>query len=104
MPCFCSTIVKISQVRQSIKENINSIILWAIGTYPVEQEDNDIEMIMFIPINSNDRDPDSQAIFEKNEYYAISGKIVPEDYRDDSRNINTSQLIEQSTDNLIQIT
>ncbi|CAG8655498.1 617_t:CDS:2, partial [Scutellospora calospora] len=55
-------------------------MLWAIGTYPVEQDDNDIEMIIFILINSNDRDPDSQVIFEKNKYYAISRKIIPEDY------------------------
>ncbi|CAG8688160.1 10217_t:CDS:1, partial [Cetraspora pellucida] len=80
MLCFCNTIVKINQVQQSVKENINSIILWAIGTYPVKQEDNDIKMVMFILIDPNDRDPDSQAIFEKNEYYAISRKIIPEHY------------------------
>ncbi|CAG8582707.1 15989_t:CDS:2, partial [Cetraspora pellucida] len=81
MPCYGNTIVKIIQIRQSIKESINCTIVWAIGTYPIEQEDNDIELVMFVPINLNDRDPDSQAIFEKNKYYAISEKIVPENYR-----------------------
>ncbi|CAG8819359.1 11472_t:CDS:2, partial [Racocetra persica] len=81
MPCYGNTIVKINQVRQSIRDNISSIIVWAIGTYPVEQEDNDIELVMFVPIDSDERDPDSQAIFEKNKYYIIGGKVVPEHYR-----------------------
>ncbi|CAG8496235.1 7053_t:CDS:2 [Cetraspora pellucida] len=63
------------------RESIDSIVIWAIGTYPVEQDDNEIEMVMFVPIDPNDQDPDTHAVFEKNEYYAVSGKIVPEYYR-----------------------
>ncbi|CAG8762459.1 15579_t:CDS:1, partial [Cetraspora pellucida] len=70
MPCFCNTIVKINQTRQSVKENIGSIIVWAIGRYLVEQDDNNIELVMFVPIDPNDRNPDNCAVFEKNEYYA----------------------------------
>ncbi|CAG8826734.1 26789_t:CDS:1, partial [Racocetra persica] len=80
MPCYGNTIIKISQVRQSIRDNISSIIIWAIGIYPVEQEDNDIELVMFIPIDSDERDPDSQAVFKKNEYYIIGKKVIPEYY------------------------
>ncbi|RIB05347.1 hypothetical protein C2G38_2047659 [Gigaspora rosea] len=38
-------------------------------------------MIMFVPIEPNKRDPDSQAVFEKDHYYVVSGKIVLEIYR-----------------------
>ncbi|CAG8539189.1 3286_t:CDS:2, partial [Racocetra persica] len=81
MPCYCNTIIKINQVRQSTNENINLTIVWSISTYLAEQEDNDIEMVMFIPINTDDIDSDCQAIFEKNKYYAICEKIIPGCYR-----------------------
>ncbi|RIB27142.1 hypothetical protein C2G38_2161317 [Gigaspora rosea] len=42
-------------------------------------------MIMFILIEPDDRDPDNQAVFEKNGYYIVSGKIVPEYYRGTKR-------------------
>ncbi|RIB07702.1 hypothetical protein C2G38_2252460 [Gigaspora rosea] len=81
MPCFATTIVKISQVRLYVKDEINSAVVWAVGNYPIEQETNSMVIIMFVPIDPNKRDPDSQAVFEKDHYYVVSGKIVPEIYR-----------------------
>ncbi|CAG8632637.1 10855_t:CDS:2, partial [Scutellospora calospora] len=43
---------------------------WAIGTYPIGQEKNEIELKLFLPINPNERDPEIQAIFEKDEYFS----------------------------------
>ncbi|CAG8574327.1 13021_t:CDS:2, partial [Cetraspora pellucida] len=80
---ICSIMQNIS-INKGL-ENIGSIIVWAIGTYPVEQDNNDIELVMFVPIDPNDRDPDNCAVFEKNEYYAVSEKIMPEYYRGTKR-------------------
>ncbi|CAG8787401.1 1277_t:CDS:2, partial [Racocetra persica] len=41
------------------------------------REDNEIELALFVPINYKDRDPESQAIFKRNQYYSVGGKIVP---------------------------
>ncbi|CAG8587523.1 9237_t:CDS:2, partial [Cetraspora pellucida] len=55
MLCYGNTIVKINQVQQSIRENINSII-----------EDNDIELVMFVPINVDERDPNIATLTHHN--------------------------------------
>ncbi|CAG8734232.1 4361_t:CDS:1, partial [Cetraspora pellucida] len=75
----------INQTQQTVKENIGSIIIWVIGTYSVEHEDNNIKLVMFILVNPNDKNPDNCAIFEKNEHYAISGKIMPKYYHGTKR-------------------
>ncbi|CAG8631743.1 15291_t:CDS:2 [Cetraspora pellucida] len=79
MPCNVDTIVKVNQVRQSYKEDTKLFVVWAIGAYPVESEDCEMEMVLFISTNHEERDPNSQSIFEKNEYYC-GGKVVPRNY------------------------
>ncbi|RIB23455.1 hypothetical protein C2G38_2139743 [Gigaspora rosea] len=45
--------------------------------YPLERAYNDIEVTLFLPVNPDDRNPESQAIFMRNKYYSVGGKIVP---------------------------
>ncbi|CAG8486509.1 28155_t:CDS:2 [Dentiscutata erythropus] len=45
MPCYRDTIVRIKLVWQTVKENNNFIVLWAVGSYPVERKSNDLEMV-----------------------------------------------------------
>ncbi|CAG8795824.1 12992_t:CDS:2, partial [Dentiscutata erythropus] len=52
------------------------LTIYATGTYPVESEDHELEMVLFILINDEERDPNTQSIFEKNEFYCVSGKIM----------------------------
>ncbi|CAG8672110.1 1267_t:CDS:2 [Racocetra persica] len=67
MPCYADTIIKVKHVKQSGKEDAKMLSVWAIRTYPTGREDNEIEVILFIPINPNDRDSKSQAIFKRDE-------------------------------------
>ncbi|CAG8726696.1 12171_t:CDS:1, partial [Cetraspora pellucida] len=71
MPCYADTIVKIKYVRKTEKDDSSLMIVWAIGVYPVECEDNEIEMILFVPANSDKRDSDTQAVFEKDSFYLV---------------------------------
>ncbi|CAG8704754.1 3007_t:CDS:2, partial [Cetraspora pellucida] len=79
------TIVRIKYVRQNENESSGLVSVWAIGTYPVGHEDYEIEIILFVSIDLKKRDPDTQAIFEKNEFYLVGCKIVPEKYNNSIR-------------------
>ncbi|CAG8680958.1 9837_t:CDS:2, partial [Cetraspora pellucida] len=50
------------------------------GVYPIKSEDNEIEIILFVPIDEDERDPNIQSVFARNEYYSICEKIVPGTY------------------------
>ncbi|RIB11619.1 hypothetical protein C2G38_2202953 [Gigaspora rosea] len=54
MPCYLDTIIKIKYVKQNETKDTKSVSVWAIGLYP--------------------------AVFRKDEYYFISGKIIPSHY------------------------
>ncbi|CAG8796266.1 15246_t:CDS:1, partial [Gigaspora rosea] len=82
MPCYASTIVRIKYVKKYEKEDANYIRVWAIGGYQIEREDNNFEMTLFVPINIDKRDPETQAIFEKDNFYCVGGKIVPSYYKE----------------------
>ena len=43
-------------------------------------EGNKIEMILFVSINSDKRDPEPQVVFEKDRFYFVGGKIVSKYY------------------------
>ncbi|CAG8836878.1 6288_t:CDS:2, partial [Cetraspora pellucida] len=58
---------------------------WAVGMYPVGNEDCLIELVLFVLIDGEERDLDTQAIFEKDEFYSVRGKIVPGKYNNDIR-------------------
>lgn len=85
MPCYAETIVRIKYTRQHVKENSDLLIVWALGTYPIEREDNDIELVLFVPEDPDSRDPDSQAIFKKDCFFSVGGKIVPGQYGGNKR-------------------
>ncbi|CAG8467561.1 6868_t:CDS:2 [Cetraspora pellucida] len=85
MLCYADTIIKAKVVRRSEKENAKVNSVWTIGTYPVGREDNEIEVTLFVLTNPDDRDPESQAIFKRDEYYSIGGKIVPGIYNRKTR-------------------
>ncbi|CAG8701726.1 18368_t:CDS:2 [Dentiscutata erythropus] len=85
MPCYADTIVKVKIVRQTAKEEDNLLVVWAVGSYPVEREDNDLEMVLFVPIDSSKRDPETQAIFERNSFFSVGGKILPGYYEGNKR-------------------
>lgn len=77
--------MRVKFVRQSVKEDNNFIVFWAVGTYPVEREVSDLEMVLFIPIDSGERDPETQAVFEKDGFYSVGGKIIPGYYGNNKR-------------------
>ncbi|CAG8798467.1 31635_t:CDS:2, partial [Racocetra persica] len=70
------TIVRIKYMSQNVNEDINSLVIWALDSYPVEREDYDIEMSLFVPLNLDDRDPEIQVIFEKDNFFLWGGKII----------------------------
>ncbi|CAG8503603.1 11753_t:CDS:2, partial [Scutellospora calospora] len=59
--------------------------IWAISCYSVEREDYKIEMIIFVPANMYERDLETQAVFKKDKFYCIGGKIVPNNYEKDKK-------------------
>ncbi|CAG8616075.1 8625_t:CDS:2 [Diversispora eburnea] len=77
MPCYVDTIVRIKLVRCTERKDIKSLMVWAIGVYHFERENNEIEMVLFVPLASQKRDSKTQAIFEQNNFYSVGGKIVP---------------------------
>ncbi|CAG8584459.1 22550_t:CDS:2 [Cetraspora pellucida] len=85
MPCYADTIVRIKHVRRNKKEDSRTFSLWAIGAYPIGTEDLEMEMTLPMPINPDDRDPDSQALFKRDEYFSVGGKIVPGTYAGNKR-------------------
>ncbi|CAG8514651.1 23530_t:CDS:2, partial [Cetraspora pellucida] len=60
----------------SVKEESNLTHIWAIGIYSVKSEDCKIEIVLFIPINDHDRNPNTQSVFVKNEYFSIGEKMT----------------------------
>ncbi|CAG8763240.1 33462_t:CDS:2, partial [Racocetra persica] len=48
--------------------------------YSVESEDCKIEIVFFVPVNEDERDPNVQLVFVKGKYYSICGKVVPGTY------------------------
>ncbi|CAG8709258.1 20533_t:CDS:2, partial [Dentiscutata erythropus] len=94
IPCYANTIIKVKCVRRNEKEDAKIFSVWAIGTYPTGCGTNEIEMILFVPTNSGDRDPESQAIFRRDEYYSVSGKIVSGNY---SGNMRPKMIVFGST-------
>ncbi|CAG8693894.1 1292_t:CDS:2 [Dentiscutata erythropus] len=75
MPCHVDTIVKIDQIRQTYKDK-TKLTTYTTSTYLIESEDYELEMVLFIPINDEERDPNTQSAFEKNEFYCVSRKIM----------------------------
>ncbi|RIB26680.1 hypothetical protein C2G38_2138184 [Gigaspora rosea] len=71
MPCYADTIVRIKYVRRTEREDIKSLVVWAIGSYPVERDDCEIEMVLFLPLESQERDSETQAIFERDCFYSV---------------------------------
>ncbi|CAG8701658.1 22816_t:CDS:2, partial [Cetraspora pellucida] len=68
-------------------ESNNFVSVWAIGIYSVECEECEIEIILFVAIDLKKRDFDIQAVFEKNEFYSVGGKIVPRRYNNIAQEI-----------------
>ncbi|CAG8755485.1 25904_t:CDS:2, partial [Racocetra persica] len=77
MPCYADTIVRVKYVSHTTKDDSNLIVVWAVGSYPVGREDSEIEMVLFVPTNVSDRDPETQAVFERDGFYSVGGKIIP---------------------------
>ncbi|CAG8850320.1 31813_t:CDS:1, partial [Gigaspora margarita] len=65
MPCHIDTIVKINQIRQTYRDE-SKLTLYAIGAYPIKSEDCELELVLFVPINKEEKDSNTQSIFEKN--------------------------------------
>lgn len=64
MLCYADMIVRIKYIKQHVKEDSDSLVVWALGAYPVEREDYNIELVLFVPVDLNSRDPETQAVFE----------------------------------------
>ncbi|CAG8542775.1 5406_t:CDS:2 [Cetraspora pellucida] len=85
MPCYADTIVKIKYVHKTERNDSSLLVVWAVGVYPINCEDNEIEMVLFMLVNPDERDLETQAIFEKDGFYLVSGKIVPGFYEGNKR-------------------
>ncbi|CAG8442789.1 16839_t:CDS:2 [Cetraspora pellucida] len=72
MPCFADNI-----------EETGLISVWAVGTYPVGNEDCLIELVLFVLIDGKEKDLDTQVIFKKDKFYFVGGKIVSGKYNND---------------------
>ncbi|CAG8550361.1 20910_t:CDS:2 [Cetraspora pellucida] len=92
MPCNADSIVKIKVTKETIKEKL--LVVWAIGVYLVGIEDCEIELILFVPVKTEERDPAMQAIFERDEYFSVGGKIVPDYY---NKNFRPRMTVSTST-------
>ncbi|CAG8746119.1 10119_t:CDS:2, partial [Cetraspora pellucida] len=79
------TIVRIKFSKRNVKEETGLISVWAIGMYPVSNKDCLIELVLFVLIDGEERDLDTQAIFEKDEFNSVGGKIVSGKYNNDVR-------------------
>ncbi|RIB12187.1 hypothetical protein C2G38_2201347 [Gigaspora rosea] len=80
MLCYLDTIIKIKHVKQNETKDTKSISVWAIGSYPIGLKDNDIEVVLYVPRNHDEQDPDLQAMFRRDEYYSVGGKIILNHY------------------------
>lgn len=76
MPCYADTVVKVKYVRKTEKDDSNLTVFWAVGVYPVEREDHEIEMVLSVPANLDERFG-NQSVFEKDGFYSVDGKVVP---------------------------
>ncbi|CAG8544711.1 27422_t:CDS:2, partial [Dentiscutata erythropus] len=63
-------IVRIKYVNLSEKDN-NLRAVWAIGGYPIECESSEVKLVLFVPINLDECNPETQAIFEKDYFYSM---------------------------------
>ncbi|CAG8802652.1 1884_t:CDS:2, partial [Dentiscutata erythropus] len=50
-----------------------------------ERDNHEIEMVLFLPIESRERDFETQAIFERDSFYSVGGKVVPGHYEGNVR-------------------
>ncbi|CAG8851726.1 5546_t:CDS:2, partial [Gigaspora margarita] len=86
MPRYADTIVRIKCIHMyKNKNDRDSMIVWAISTYPVDREDSEVEIVSFVSTNPAERDPETQAVFEKDSFYSIRGKIISVYYGDVKR-------------------
>lgn len=53
-------------------------MVWVHGTYPIEREDYNIELVLFMPVNLNDGDSETQSIFEKDNFFSVGAKLYRE--------------------------
>ncbi|CAG8689987.1 9141_t:CDS:2 [Cetraspora pellucida] len=94
MSCYADTIIKVNQVRQTCNEDSKLFAVQAVGVYPIESEDCELDMTLFILMNDEERDPNSQSIFETNEYYCVGRKIMLGSY---NRNLRLKMTVASST-------
>ncbi|CAG8695547.1 8153_t:CDS:2 [Dentiscutata erythropus] len=88
---YIDIFVKISQVHLFNKEELKLTIAQTTGVYPIESEDCELEIVLFVSIYNEERDPNTQSIFEKDEYYSIGRKVVPE-YSDSNLELKINYL------------
>ncbi|CAG8494179.1 11123_t:CDS:2, partial [Diversispora eburnea] len=55
-----------------VREDLKFLVVWALGAYPIEREDYDIEMALFVPLNPDEIDQETQAIFEKDKFFLMT--------------------------------
>ncbi|CAG8500019.1 14261_t:CDS:2 [Gigaspora rosea] len=80
------------------------MIVCAIGAYPVDREDSEVEIVSFVSTNPAKRDPETKAVFERDGFYSIGRKIVPVYYGDVKRpkmtiSVSTGVVISNSAIN-----
>ncbi|CAG8796305.1 13433_t:CDS:1, partial [Dentiscutata erythropus] len=53
------TIMKISQVCQICNDNLKLVAIWTVGVFPVESDNHELDFSLFIPIDDEEKDPNS---------------------------------------------
>ncbi|CAG8678527.1 16634_t:CDS:2 [Dentiscutata erythropus] len=101
MPCYADTIVRVKYVKQNVKDDTNTLVVWALGVYPVYREDYNLEMTLFVLVNSDVRDPESQAVFVKDNFFSVGGKIIPRFYEGNKRAKEVLNIVKEDT--IVQI-
>ncbi|CAG8785633.1 27826_t:CDS:2, partial [Dentiscutata erythropus] len=71
-----TNLVRIKHIKKYEKEDAKYTRVWAIGKYLIEQENNNNEMTQFVLTNIDERDLETQAVFEKNNFYSVGDKIM----------------------------
>ncbi|CAG8518673.1 7446_t:CDS:1, partial [Diversispora eburnea] len=77
--------MRIKYMKQHVKVNLDFLIVWALDIYSIKREDYEIELVLFVSVNSNDKNLETQAIFEKDNFFAVGVKIVLEYYSGNKR-------------------
>ncbi|RHZ76595.1 hypothetical protein Glove_195g56 [Diversispora epigaea] len=96
MPCYANTIVKIKVMCQTKKRDTGLLIVWAVSVYPIERENNEMEIVLFVSLSSHKRDFETQAILKRTTFILSvirSCLHIMWEINDQSRAVNSNRYL-----------